>query len=428
MNTQISSLSPELLKANQRLHELRLLAQSNKATTRSSGQVPPWEETSSEGILPTVDAVSQLPSHLGWGSASASLAIRSALGRRESESDVVADKQLRADHPSSRSISDGSYSGDQPLGVYGRARQGLQLRLPLDGDTVKHYPSIGIAALKTEQATLYRVWLMCRYLDMNGRGWLPVQDVREQLTGKESKLRLFCWRRLRQVLGQGHGRFWQWDKVQERLWLFGAANVAAHLDVTRLSGKPVALPVKSVTQSIGEFKAHLYGAWHSGRKTNNPISREVQEAITSIPERTQRHYCKVAGIRRQTNIAIGNRKNPDEIEKQAWQRGRASFEFIDYQGRQGSKGTTYIAWHLPNSYTGPHQQSPKGRMRKINRKLNVLVTKGAQGNGGETVEKLYFANGKEASLAFDQNNEKVKYFFMPTTNSKNHFWSCFFVS
>jgi hypothetical protein len=166
------------------------------------------------------------------------------------------------------------------------------------------------------------------------------------LTGKEAKLWLFCWRRLRQVLGQGHNQFWQWDKVQGRIWLYGAARVAAYLDVERLSGKPVALPVKTVTAGIGDFKAHLYGAWHSGRKTNNPISREVQESITSIPERTQRHYCKVAGIRRQTNIAIGNKKNPDELEKQAWQRGRATFEFVDHQGRQGRKGTTYIAWHL----------------------------------------------------------------------------------
>jgi hypothetical protein len=294
MNAQISSLSPELLKANQRLHELRQLAQSNKATTRSSGQVPPWEETSSEDSFLTVDAVTQLPSHLGWGSVSASLAIRSALGRHEPESDPVIAKQLRADHPSSRSISDESHSGGQPLGFSEKVASGTQLRLPLDGDTIKHYPSLGIASLREEQAAIYRVWLMCRYLDVDGRGWLPVQDLREQLTGKESKLRLFCWRRLRQVLGQGHGRFWQWDKVQERLWLYVASRIAVHLDVERLSGKPVAIPVKSVTQSIGDFKAHLYGAWHSGRKTNNPISREVQRSITSIPERTQRHYCKVA--------------------------------------------------------------------------------------------------------------------------------------
>jgi len=296
------------------------------------------------------------------------------------------------------------------------------LNIP-DSDTIKHYPSIGIGALKEEQASIYRVWLMCRYLDGGGRGWLHVQDVREQLTGKESKLRLFCWRRLRQVLGQGHSRFWKWDKAQNRLWLFGAARVAAHLDVEKLVGKPVSLPVKSVTKSIGDFKAHLYGAWHSGRKTNNPISREAQQSISSIPERTQRHYCKVAGIRRQTNIAIGNRKDPEEAEKQAWQRGRATFEFVDHQGRQGRKGTTYIAWHLPNSYTGPHQQTPKGRMRKINRKLADLVTKGAQGNGGETIEKLYFANGRKAGRAANRSVEADTYWPLVAGSRRCSLWA-----
>lgn len=370
--------------------------------------------------------VSQLPPHLGWGSESVSQAIRTALRQHKPEHAPVQDEQLRADHLSSCSISIGSYSGGQPLGVSKKAHQnGSQLRLPLDGDTIKHYPSIGIAALKEEKAAIYRVWLMFRYLDVQGRGWLSVQDVRKQLTGKESKLRLFSWRRLRQVLGQGHDQFWKWDKAQGRVWLYGAAKVAVNLDVTRLSGKPVALPIKTITAGIGDFKAHLYGAWHNGRKTNNPISREVQEAITNIPERTQRHYCKVAGIRRQTNIAIGNKKNPEEVEKQAWQRGRATFEFIDHQGRQGRKGTTHIAWHLPNSYTGPHQQSPTGRMRKINRKLKDLVTKGAQGNGGETVEKMYFANGKEAAKVFSRGMELNSYWPLMLGARRYGLWAIF---
>ena len=171
------------------------------------------------------------------------------------------------------------------------------------------------------------------------------------------------------------------------------------------------------------MRSFSYGAWHSGRKTNNPISREVQEAITNIPERTQRHYCKVAGICRQTNIAIGNKTNPEEAENQAWQRGRATFEFVDHQGQQGCKGTAYIAWHLPNNYIGPHQQSPKGRMRKINRKLKDLVTKGAQGNNGETVEKMYFANGKEAGRALDRHGDMNTYWQLMTPENRCGLWA-----
>jgi hypothetical protein len=423
------------MAANQRLLHLREQYQKNKAGNQTEhvnapvDDHPPWKESvPSEKTGNVVSLVTRLPSHLGWESEPASQVIRAALGQNKSEPDPVADEQLRADHPSFRSMADGSYPGGQPLGVSEKTQTGSQLWPPLDGDTIKHYPSIGIAALKAEQAAIYRVWLMCRYLDVAGRGWLPVQDVRVQLSGKESKLRLFCWRRLRQILGQGHEQFWTWDKIQGRIWLFGAARVAAHLDVERLSGKPVALPVKTITAGIGDFKAHLYGAWHSGRKTNNPISRNAQETITGIPERTQRHYCKIAKVERKSNIAIGKKHTPQNVEETAWQHSRAVFDFVDSQGKQGRKGGHYLAWHLPNSYSGPHQQAPKGRMRKINRKLAGLVTKGAQGNDGEKVEKLYFANGKEAVQAVKRNTGKDKYWPIFAAKSKHHIWSYFFAA
>ena len=201
-------------------------------------------------------------------------------------------------------------------------------------------------------------------------------------------------------------------------------RTAANLEVELLVGKPVALPVTAVTVSIGEFKAHIYGAWHSGRKTNNPISRKVQESITGISERTQRHYCVVAKIKRQTNIAIGNKYTQEEVQNQAWQRGRATFQFTDYQGRHGRKGTSYVAWHLPNSYTCPHQQTAKGRMRKINRKLKDLVNVRAQGNKQLKVVKLYHANGAKAARVFNRDVRTDIYWPVRSKEKKAfQFWS-----
>ena len=78
------------------------------------------------------------------------------------------------------------------------------------------------------------------HLDVDGCGWLSAQNARQQLTGENAKLRLFSWRRLRQILNQGNGQFWQWDKVSNRIWLFGAAKTSVNLKVPRLVGKPVA--------------------------------------------------------------------------------------------------------------------------------------------------------------------------------------------
>ena len=402
------------------------LRQAAKAKPPVSGGVP--ARTPSESSPESVSIfklVSQLPSHLGWGSEAASKTIRTALHRR-----VLAATEVKADQPISLPMSDESHWAGQPLGVHESTSAGTQLRLSVDGDTIKHYPAIGIGALKEEQATLYRVWLACRYLDGAGSGWVSLIQMRAEFASHRSKLRLCGWRRLRQILGKGNGRFWDWDKARGRVWLFGAARVAAHLGVSRLAGQPVALPMTAITEGIGDFKAHLYAAWHSGRHTDNPISRSQQHLITSVPERTQRHYGKVARIGRQTNMAIGGKYTSEEVKKQAWQRGRAVFQFTDHQGQQGRKGASYVAWHLPNSYIGPHSGTAKGRQRKINRELKDLVDKEAQGNGGKRLRKCYYANGGEAGQAY--NRQSACDLYWPFVGQKGrhrvNLWACFFIS
>ena len=201
--------------------------------------------------------------------------------------------------------------------------------------------------------------------------------------------------------------------------------MAANLHVKQLVGKPVALPLSAITGGIGNFKAHLYGAWHSGRREDKPISRKVQESLTGVPKRTQRHYCHVADIGCQSNIAIGERRSSETIEQAAWQYGRATFSFMDYEGRQGRKGNTYVAWRLPNSYSNLHQQTSIGRMRKINWKLHDLVTKGAQGNEQTKVEKLYYANGKEAARAVSRGKGEEAYWPMQVKAQDEKLWAVF---
>ena len=144
-----------------------------------------------------------------------------------------------------------------------------------------------------------------------------------------------------------------------------------------------------------------------------------------IPERTQRHYCQVAHIGSQTNIAIGGSYSSEAEQKQAWQHGRAIFVFTDYYGRLGRKGRRYLAWHLPNSYHSLHQQTAVGRVRKINRKLTDLVDKGAQGNGSQQVEKRYYANGKAAARAWNRDTTKEVYWPTKTASQPNKALVCF---
>jgi hypothetical protein len=138
-----------LLAANERLLALRKQVQAarGKEQTPRATINPPWQIAEpSPHSSSTSDYLSQLPSHLGWESNAASQAIRGAISRHNPKPNAVTDEQLKAGHPYSRSMSDGNHPDSQPVGVSEKAQIGSQLRLPLYGDTVKHYPSIGISA------------------------------------------------------------------------------------------------------------------------------------------------------------------------------------------------------------------------------------------------------------------------------------------
>jgi hypothetical protein len=264
-----------------------------------------------------------------------------------------------------------------------------------------------------------RIWLLLRYLDTDGRGWLYVDQVQQRLCDKESDLRVCGRRQLRSLLHQGQGLFWQRDK--ERLWLRSAARVATALDVERLRGRPVALPLSVLLGGIGQVRAHFYASFHSGRAANEkekaggPISRATLEKITHVPARTQRLYERRAGVHSQANMAVGERLSQKNLQERAWRHGRATFLFVDSEGRQGPAGGRYVAWRMPNSYQGPHASCPKGRLKKINRQID-LVNSRAQGNdpyrvdARDTVDRLFHSSGQEAGRAYNRNQTHDVYY------------------
>jgi hypothetical protein len=273
--------------------------------------------------------------------------------------------------------------------------------------------------LRQEMTAPGRLWLMLRYLDQQGSGQLRIDIIRQTLTHKTSDLRLCGKRQLRNLLRDGDGVFWMRDK--ERVWLFSAARVANALDVERLTGQPVGIPVTALLEGIGSFRAHLYAAFHSGRIKETPygikvmpIARDTLAGLSGVGRSSQRAYETRANVQVQANFAVGEAAREENRENQAWVQGQALFELKDYRGEQGKKGRTYLAWQLPNSYIGQHQKRPKGRQKRINRKLKDLVMKGMPGNVGGTdetrqIEKVYYPNGKLAAQAYGRDPERELY-------------------
>ncbi len=265
--------------------------------------------------------------------------------------------------------------------------------------TVRLQPAMALAILAAEQAAAGRIWLLLRFFDEAGQGWLPADQVREQLTGKKRDARgerrnHVCGRRqLRNLLNQGQGIFWERQPAKagsrERIWLKSPARVAAALGLERLAGRPVEIPLSALLGGIGRVRAHFYATFHSGRQggaePGAPISRARLAALTHVPPRTQRLYDQAAGVQRQANYAVGADYTDENIQERAWQHGRAVFKFVDHQGKQGHAGRRYVAWRLPNSYAiadsfTDENAAPSGKRKRNNKRPVDLVTIGAQGN------------------------------------------------
>ncbi|MCA9922412.1 MAG: hypothetical protein KC421_08570, partial [Anaerolineales bacterium] len=194
-----------------------------------------------------------------------------------------------------------------------------------------------------------------------------------------------------------------------------------------LKGKPVAVPIHVLTGNIGEVRAHLYAAFHSGRAKadrQQPIARDTLAALTGVGRRTQLAYETVTGLTVQHNYAIGERYSPETAEKHAWHQGQATFVLQDNHGEQGRPGRSYIAWQLPNSYGSCHPHAPKGRQRRINRQLKDLVTIGALGNSSERLaDTRYYPDGKQAArMAARHPNWDVYWWRQRTRNGRSALW------
>jgi hypothetical protein len=269
---------------------------------------------------------------------------------------------------------------------------------------------LALGILRRKKAAPGRVWLLLRHHDAQGRGRIPTSEAAHLLTGDSSPLRVCGRRQLANLLATGDGLFWDLApgrSGEEQIWLRGTARVAAALGVARLGGSPVAVPLSALTGTIGQARAHLYASFHSGRqragllpgrpRPRGPISREALCKLSGATANSQRNYERRARVSRRSAFALGPRLNAADEHDAAWQRGRALFRLRDEEGRYGRPGAVYLAWQLPNEYTGPHAALPRGRQKRLNRALADLFHDGMTGNGEQAASgKWRVASGETA--------------------------------
>lgn len=297
------------------------------------------------------------------------------------------------------------------------------------------HPDLAIAMLHQNLSSPGRLWLLLRRIDEEGRGWINVSQARTRLTDIDSPLRICGWRQLRNLLAQGEGIFWQRNDQSpspNRIWLRSPAKVAIALGLKRLHKKPVAVPLTVLLDTIGTVRAHFFASFHSGRDSNNPIARQTLADVTGVSRRTQRSYEKRARVKGQHNWAVGQAYSKKAMQQRAWQHGRAVFQLKDTNGKVGTAGKSYIAWQMPNSYSGPHKPQATTHKKRINQKLTDLLNKGITGNGERKVEEpvfqhtgseiRYYEHGRAAARAYNRNARSDHYWRTPTAYRHRRVW------
>ena len=399
-----AALSSRLAAAQEQLAELRRqrrqerLEQRLPVRTDAHGRL-----TYSPSPTPETTSGKPAPSHLGWESATLTELLRQAEARRH-----VRARQQEAESghwlPKAH-----LHSASKPQPVVRQTEPSLPA-------TITVYPDIAMAMLRDGLVAAGRIWFLLRHLDVAGRGWLPLADVRQKLTGKNAPWRVCGWRQLRNLLADGEGIFWQRDDAplaEARIWLRSTARVAAALQIPRLNARPVLIDASIFLQSIGTVRAHFYASYHSGRARNNPISRQRLMEMANVSRRSLHNYEQTAGVEPRHNWAIGAEYSQEAAQERTWQQGHGVFKLTDHKGKAGTPGASYLAWQLPNSYCGPHQQQTTASRKRINRELVDLFMKGITGNskqevgnGGSCEEEFaspcFYEHGRAAAKAYNR--------------------------
>lgn len=302
-------------------------------------------------------------------------------------------------------------------------------------ETLTVYPELAAALLREQLVAAGRIWMLLRFLNNKGSGWIAIEEAKAALTEKRSALRVCGWRQLRNLFNQGDAIFWR--RANGRIWLTSLPKLLRHLDVTRLQQNCVAIPLSIWLGKIGTLRAHLYASFHSSRSGNDqstnqaaPIARATLETITSVSPRIQRLYEQTASVSQQRNFCVGARYSDEQYREAAWQHGTAVFKMIDGKGKRGHSGQAYIAWQLPNSYVGPHDRHQTQQRKRINRRLADLLNKGTAGNGRSNefkyarnrFEMRYFANGRLAAKAHSKQTPSAAYWPQPNNKKQTQLW------
>lgn len=223
---------------------------------------------------------------------------------------------------------------------------------------------------------IYRLWLLARALDADGRGVVGLQELLEAMQG--FGLNRLHLRRVKLHLKARLFFSFHPSKLEYR----SLEAVCLALGIT--PGRSIYIPSESIA-STAVFRATLYAAWIAGHDALH-ISREKLGELFKISADTLRRWEKFAGIEVIYNIVEVAPQDERAAEKHL-PRDRRLDDRLDRCYTWAYKGNTY--YRTVNGYNASHLERARlGNVRKITRRVHARLPDEDHGVG--TSQRVFF--------------------------------------
>jgi len=258
---------------------------------------------------------------------------------------------------------------------------------------VKSYEGLNQEVLRRSEARQYRLWLLLRALDLEGKGWIDYKEAQKAFLALGLSRRSF-----RDVLRKGESLWW--TRGPNRIFYASLEKVCFRLRV--LPGRPVVIPLDSL-RKLSTFKRILYASFFTRERT---ISRARLMELWGVSRTTLRRWERATGIRIQQNYARSSKP---------FSAGRSSGRRLIVGSEEENGGPywevvldrkRYLAWQIPNSYIylgTEFAYAPYGLARKVRKRLTP-----PEGGGGYL--RLYFRRPRDAHRYLRRQGEGVYLF------------------
>lgn len=229
---------------------------------------------------------------------------------------------------------------------------------------VKTWPELNLAVLSERKEAGYRLWLVARAFDSDGRGSVDVDGLRAYAIDVVGLSRQALWRALQD------GREW-WRVEGGRLWYESLADVYERLadvlegpdpelDLDVRGDHPVIVPM-AMLGDLRDFRAALLATIFAG--DGRLVSQERVAATIGRTRKTVRAWFKVAGVEGQETFMLTGIRDqgplPTEMEEKGYVR-----RLIGGQWR--------VVLRRPNTYRIAYETAPFGQIKVLTREASSL--------------------------------------------------------